>query len=76
MSFPENQVKGTLLVGSSVPGSASMTPLPPGPDGTVLSADSTQPTGLRYIAAPTAQIDPRDIFRFSMFHNVGVTGGG
>jgi hypothetical protein len=24
----------------------------------------------------TSSLDPRDIFRFSMFHNVGVTGGG
>ena len=24
----------------------------------------------------TVYLDPRDIFRFSMFHNVGVTGGG
>jgi hypothetical protein len=76
MSFPESQVKGTILVGSSVPGAASMTPLLPGPDGAVLTADSTSPTGLKYATAPTAAIDPRDIFRFSMFHNVGVTGGG
>ena len=24
----------------------------------------------------TVYLDPREIFRFSMFHNVGVTGGG
>lgn len=24
----------------------------------------------------SASVDPRDIFRFSMIHNVGVTGGG
>jgi hypothetical protein len=23
-----------------------------------------------------AAVDPREIFRYSMFHNVGVTGGG
>jgi len=46
MSFPETQIKGSILVGSSVAGAASMTPLPPGPDGQVLTTDSTTPTGL------------------------------
>lgn len=48
MSFPETQIKGSILVGSSVPGAASMTPLPPGPDGQVLTTDSTTPTGLKW----------------------------
>lgn len=48
MSFPETQIKGAILVGSSVAGAASMTPLPPGPDGQVLTTDSTTPTGLKW----------------------------
>jgi hypothetical protein len=28
------------------------------------------------MACSVAYVDPRDVFRFSMFHNVGVTGGG
>jgi len=48
MSFPETQIKGSILVGSSVAGAASMTPLPPGPDGQVLTTDSTTPTGLKW----------------------------
>lgn len=76
MSFPDPQPKGTILVGSSVPGSASMTPLAPGAPGEVLTVDPTTPTGLKYAPAGAASIDPRDIMRFSMFHNVGVTGGG
>jgi hypothetical protein len=77
MSFPESQVKGSILVGSSVPGAASMTPLPAGADGDVLTVDSTTPTGLKYAPpAASSSVDPRDIFRYSMFHNVGVTGGG
>lgn len=75
MSFPESQVKGTLLVGSSVPGAASLTPLPPGADGEVLTADSSTPTGLKYAPAASS-IDPRLIMRFAEVHNVGVTGGG
>jgi hypothetical protein len=51
MSFPETQIKGSILVGSSVAGAASMTPLPVGPDGQVLTADSTQPTGLKWAPA-------------------------
>lgn len=76
MSFPDTQVKGTILVGSSTPGVASMTPLQAGPDGTVLTVDSTMPTGFKFAPAGGGAIDPRDIMRFSMFHNVGVTGGG
>lgn len=56
------------------------------PNGTVsapkgsLASDET--TATLYIntdgamAWSVASMDPRDIFRFSMFHNVGVTGGG
>ena len=76
MSFPESQVKGTILVGSSVPGAASLTPLPPGPDGTVLTVDSSTPTGLKYAAPASSDVDPRLIMRFAEVHNVGVTGGG
>lgn len=76
MSFVQPQPKGTLLVGSSVPGVASMTPLPPGPNGTVPVYDSTTPTGFNYIIPSGGSVDPRDIMRFSMIHNVGVTGGG
>jgi len=53
-----------------------MTPLAPGAPGEVLTVDPTTPTGLKYAPAGAASIDPRDIMRFSMFHNVGVTGGG
>lgn len=53
-----------------------MTPLQAGPDGTVLTVDSTMPTGFKFAPAGGGAIDPRDIMRFSMFHNVGVTGGG
>lgn len=48
------------------------TPLPPGAPGTVLTVIA--PGVLGYAAGPAAVIDPRDIFRFSMIHNV--MGGG
>jgi len=28
------------------------------------------------VSGVSSSLDPRDVFRFSMFHNVGVTGGG
>lgn len=64
--------KGSIPVASAT----GMKAIPPGADGTVLTADSTLPEGVKYAAAPAAVVDPRDIFRFSMIHNVGVTGGG
>ena len=45
-----------------------------------LASDET--VGILYINVDGAMawnvvsIDPRDVFRWSMFHNVGVTGGG
>lgn len=50
------------------------TVLGPGAPGQVLTV--VAPNVLGYSAGPAAVIDPRDIFRFSMMHNVGVTGGG
>lgn len=76
MSFTAPKVKGTIQVGFDAGGGApGFAEIPPGADGTVLMADSTQPKGLKY-GTPTATVDPRDIMRFAMIHNVGVTGGG
>ena len=74
MSAIESGIKGTLPVGKGTPSALVFGTLPPGPDNNVLLTDSTQPEGIKW--NPTAPIDPRDVFRFSMIHNVGVTGGG
>src|SRR5258705_13454899 len=76
MSFPESQIKGTLLVGSSVAGAASMTPLSPGPGGQVLTTDSTTPAGLKYApASGGGTVGPAVAGQVAFFTGVTAVGG-
>lgn len=72
---PKN--KGSIVAGADFGGTPGFVEIVPTVDGDVLTVDSTQPGGLKFApAGSVASVDPRDIFRFSMIHNVGVTGGG
>lgn len=72
------KTKGSIVAGATLGGNPGFVEVPAGADNTVLAADSTTPSGLAYkpVSVASGLLDPRDIFRFSMFHNVGVTGGG
>jgi hypothetical protein len=59
--------KGDLYVAT---GSATTTRLPAGTDGYILSADSTQSTGLKYIAAPSSAATPRILVTMSSTQSV------
>ena len=76
MAFLESKTKGAIPVGHDPGGAPGFGFVLPGPNGEVLTADSTSPTGWRSAPAAGGTVDPRDIMRFSMIHNVGVTGGG
>ena len=56
MSFLQPQVKGSIPVGALVGGAAQVVSLPVGADGTVLTADSTTPSGLKYATPSGADI--------------------
>jgi hypothetical protein len=73
MAFLESKDKGKIPVGVVAAGAPGFGVIVPGTDGHVLTVDSTSPTGWKTASAAP---DPRDVFRFSMIHNVGVTGGG
>lgn len=75
MAFLESKDKGAIAVGATVGGAPAFAVVKPSADGQVLVSDSSVDAGVKF-AAPTGGADPRDIFRFSMIHNVGVTGGG
>jgi len=69
MSFFESKVKGEIPVGKDVGvGGAGIGKIAPGPDGTVLTSDSSSATGWN---ASTPSSNVRDIFRYSMLHQVG-----
>lgn len=76
MAFLESKVKGAIPVGRDPGAAPGFGVVQPSADGQVLTSDSSLPEGVKFAAPAVATIDPRDIFRFSMFHNVGVTGGG
>jgi hypothetical protein len=61
--------KGSIPVATAT----GMNALPPTANGEVLTVDLTLPEGLKYVP-PSSLLDPRDIFRFSMIHNV-LSGG-
>lgn len=73
MSAVNSGIKGTLPVGVGTPSALAYGTLPPGTNGQALVVDSAQPQGLKWVPSSTL-LDPRDIFRFSMIHNV-MTGG-
>jgi hypothetical protein len=75
MSFLESKVKGAIPVGRDPGGAPGFGVIVPSADGQVPVSDSSVPEGLKFVAG-NSLLDPRDVFRYSMFHNVGVTGGG
>lgn len=75
MSATASGIKGTLPVGEGTPSALVYGTLPPGTDGQAILADSTSAQGIKWVTPVVSFMDPRDVFRFSMIHNIGVGGG-